>query len=48
MSTSPLADLLEKNREWSERNQVDEALARGCAGSGVSIELARAETVVDL
>lgn len=36
------------NREWSERNWLDESLARRTAGSGRRIELARAETVFDL
>ena len=36
------------NREWSERNWVDEALIRSCKGTGCAIELARAEAVVDL
>ncbi len=36
------------NREWAERNRLDESLARRTAGSGRRIELARAETVFDL
>jgi ribonuclease BN (tRNA processing enzyme) len=36
------------NREWAERNWLDESLARRTAGSERRIELARAETVFDL
>ena len=36
------------NRDWSERNWLDESLARRAAGSGQRIELARAETVFDV
>lgn len=36
------------NREWSERNWLDESLARRTAGTDRRIELARAETVFDL
>lgn len=36
------------NRDWSERNWIDEALRREGVRTGVRIELARAETIVDL
>ena len=36
------------NREWSERNWIDESLARSCKDSELKIELARAGTVIDL
>ncbi len=36
------------NREWSERNWIDEALARGSKGRPEKIEFARAGTVIDL
>jgi hypothetical protein len=36
------------NREWSERNWMDEALIRNCTNSERTIELARAGTVIDL
>ncbi|MFH2059955.1 MAG: MBL fold metallo-hydrolase [Pseudomonadota bacterium] len=36
------------NREWSERNWIDEALARGCKDTNEKIELARAGTIIDL
>lgn len=36
------------NREWSERNWIDEALARGSKSRCEKIELARAGTVIDL
>jgi phosphoribosyl 1,2-cyclic phosphodiesterase len=36
------------NREWSERNWIDEALARSCKEREEKIELARAGTVIDL
>jgi phosphoribosyl 1,2-cyclic phosphodiesterase len=36
------------NREWSERNWLDESMARRGAGEGYRVELARAETVFDL
>jgi phosphoribosyl 1,2-cyclic phosphodiesterase len=36
------------NRGWSERNWLDESLARRTAGTGYRIELARAETVFDV
>jgi phosphoribosyl 1,2-cyclic phosphodiesterase len=36
------------NREWSERNWLDESLARRAGGSTGRIELARAETILDL
>lgn len=36
------------NRDWSERNWLDESLARRSAVTGTPVELARAETVVDL
>jgi len=36
------------NREWSERNWLDESMARRSAGEGCRVELARAETVFDL
>jgi ribonuclease BN (tRNA processing enzyme) len=36
------------NREWSERNWMDESLARRSASEGFHVELARAETVFDL
>jgi hypothetical protein len=35
------------NREWSERNWIDEALARSCKEREEKIELARAGTVID-
>jgi len=36
------------NREWSERNWIDESLARSCKDSDEKIELARAGTIIDL
>ena len=36
------------NRDWSERNWLDESLTRRTAGSDTRIEFARAETVFDL
>ena len=36
------------NREWSERNSIDEVLARTGKQTGLYFELARAETVIDL
>ena len=36
------------NREWSERNWLDETLARGSQESEYKVELARAETTVEL
>jgi phosphoribosyl 1,2-cyclic phosphodiesterase len=36
------------NRDWSERNWIDETLARRCEQTGLSFELAQAETVVEL
>ena len=36
------------NREWSERNWIDEALARSCKGREEKIELARSGTVINL
>jgi len=36
------------NREWSERNWLDESMARRSAAEGCRVELARAETVFDL
>ncbi|MFQ5738542.1 MAG: MBL fold metallo-hydrolase [Acidobacteriota bacterium] len=36
------------NRDWAERNWIDESLARDYRESGLSVELARAETTVDL
>jgi phosphoribosyl 1,2-cyclic phosphodiesterase len=36
------------NRDWSERNWLDESMARRSAGSAHRFELARAETVFDL
>jgi len=36
------------NREWSERNWIDEALARGSKDRYEQIEFARAGTVIDL
>ncbi|MFC2173292.1 MBL fold metallo-hydrolase [Acidobacteriota bacterium] len=36
------------NREWSERNWIDESLARSREGREDKIELARAGTVIDL
>ena len=36
------------NREWSERERIDQSLQRSSSGTGSSIELARAETVIDL
>ena len=36
------------NREWSEREWIDQSLQRSSRGTGSSIELARAETVIDL
>jgi phosphoribosyl 1,2-cyclic phosphodiesterase len=36
------------NRDWSERNWLDESMARRTAGGDHRIELARAETVFDL
>ena len=36
------------NREWSERNWIDETLARTCKDREEKIELARAGTVIDL
>ena len=36
------------NREWSERNWIDEAFARSCKDSEEKIELARAGTIIDL
>ncbi len=36
------------NREWSERNWIDEALARGSKGRVEQIEFARAGTIIDL
>jgi len=36
------------NREWSERNWLDESMARRSASEGYRAELARAETVFDL
>ena len=36
------------NRDWSERNWMDESLARRSAGGAPQFELARAEMVVDL
>lgn len=36
------------NREWSERNWIDESLSRTCKDREEKIELARAGTVIDL
>ena len=36
------------NRDWSERNWLDESLARRTEGTDSRIELARAETVFDI
>lgn len=36
------------NREWAERNWIDESLARSCQSSQNKIELARAGTIIDL
>ena len=36
------------NREWSERNWLDGTLRRASADARTKLELARAETVVDL
>ncbi|MFH2091931.1 MAG: MBL fold metallo-hydrolase [Pseudomonadota bacterium] len=36
------------NRDWSEKNRIDEVLARSCRHSNEKIELARAETIIDL
>jgi len=36
------------NRDWSERNWLDESMARRSAEEGCRVELARAETVFDL
>lgn len=36
------------NREWSERNWIDESLERSCKESNQKIELARAGTIIDL
>ena len=36
------------NREWAERNRMDEALTRDCQGTATKMELARSEMVVDL
>jgi len=36
------------NREWSERNWIDESLSRSCRKKTQKIELARAGTVIDL
>lgn len=36
------------NRDWAERNWIDESLARRSAGALYSAELARAETVIEL
>ena len=36
------------NRTWSERNWIDETLARRSEQTGLQFELARAETVIDL
>ena len=36
------------NRDWSERNWIDQALARKSDQTGLAFELARAETVIDL
>jgi ribonuclease BN (tRNA processing enzyme) len=36
------------NRDWSERNWLDESMARRSAGTKHRVELARAETVFDL
>jgi hypothetical protein len=36
------------NRDWEERNGLDESMAERTAGTPCRIELARAETVFDL
>ncbi len=36
------------NRDWSERNWIDETLRRKSEQTGAGFELARAETVIDL
>jgi phosphoribosyl 1,2-cyclic phosphodiesterase len=36
------------NRDWSERNWIDEALARRSAQTGLGFELAQAENVIEL
>jgi phosphoribosyl 1,2-cyclic phosphodiesterase len=36
------------NREWAERNWLDESMTRRTAGTSAHVELARAETVFDL
>lgn len=36
------------NRDWSERNWIDESMIRRTAGTDTRIEFARAETVIDL
>ena len=36
------------NREWSEREWIDQSLQRSSSGTDSRIELARAETVIDL
>jgi phosphoribosyl 1,2-cyclic phosphodiesterase len=36
------------NRGWEERNWLDESMARRTAGTDARVELARAETIIDL
>lgn len=36
------------NREWSERNAIDDGLARWCRNRAEKVELARADMVIDL
>ena len=36
------------NRDWSERNWIDEALLRDCGDQDEKVELARAGTIIDL
>ncbi len=36
------------NRTWAEKNWIDETLARRSTQSGIKLEMARAETVIDL
>ena len=36
------------NRDWSERNWIDDALARLSDQTGLGFELAQAETIIDI
>jgi hypothetical protein len=36
------------NRDWSERNWLDQSMARRTAGERTQVEFARAETVFEL